>query len=134
MRYLLDTNIVSDLIRNPQGRVAQHIREVGEGLVCTSIIVAAGLRYGATKKASPRMTAQLEAVLGALEVLPFEAPADTTYGVLRARLELAGQPIGGNDLLIAAQVVALGLTLVTDNQREFARIHALPCENWLREA
>ena len=132
MRYLLDTNIVSDLIRNPQGRVAQHIRAVGEPQVCTSIIVAAELRYGAMKKGSPRLTAQLEAVLGALDVLPFEAPADSAYGLLRARLEQAGQPIGGNDLLIAAQVVSLGYAIVTDNEREFARIDGLPCENWLR--
>ncbi len=134
MLYLLDTNIVSDLIRNPQGRVARHIREVGEARVCTSIIVAAELRYGATKKASPRLTAQLEAVLGALDVVPFEAPADTAYGLLRARLEQAGRPIGGNDLLIAAQVVALGHTMVTDNEREFARIDDLPRKNWLHEA
>lgn len=132
MRYLLDTNVVSDLIRNPQGRVAQHIREVGEAQVCTSIIVAAELRYGATKKGSPRLTARLEAVLGALDVLPFEAPADAAYGLLRARLERAGRPIGGNDLLIAAQVVALGYTIVTDNKREFARIDGLARENWLR--
>ncbi|MFQ5775412.1 MAG: type II toxin-antitoxin system VapC family toxin [Kiloniellaceae bacterium] len=133
MRYLLDTNIVSDLVRNPQGRVTQRIREVGEAQVCTSIIVAAELRYGATKKGSPRLTAQLDAVLGALEVLPFEAPADIAYGLLRARLEQAGQPIGGNDLLIAAQVSALGYTIVTDNERDFARINGLPRENWLRE-
>jgi tRNA(fMet)-specific endonuclease VapC len=134
MRYLLDTNIVSDLVRNPQGRVTQRIREVGEAQVCTSIIVAAELRYGAAKKGSPRLTAQLEAVLGALEVLPFETPADATYGLLRTRLEQAGQPIGGNDLLIAAQAVALRHAIVTDNEREFARIDDLPYENWLREA
>jgi tRNA(fMet)-specific endonuclease VapC len=57
MRYLLDTNIVSDLVRNPQGRVADHIRRVGEALICTSIIIAAELRYGSTKKGSPRLTA-----------------------------------------------------------------------------
>ncbi|MEK7862201.1 MAG: type II toxin-antitoxin system VapC family toxin [Chloroflexota bacterium] len=133
-RYLLDTNIVSDLVRDPQGRVAQHIRRVGEAQVCTSIIVAAELRYGAAKKGSARLTAQLEAVLGALEVLPLEAPADLAYGRLRARLEQAGQPIGGNDLLIAAQAVALGHTIVTDNEREFTRIAELRCESWLREA
>jgi tRNA(fMet)-specific endonuclease VapC len=133
MRYLLDTNIVSDLIRNPQGRVARHIGEVGEAQVCTSIIVAAELRYGAAKKASPRLTAQLEAVLGAIDVLPFESPADAAYGRLRARLERAGQPIGGNDLLIAAQAIALGHTLVTGNAREFARIDELPREDWLSE-
>ena len=134
MRYLLDTNIVSDLVRNPQGRVTRRIREVGEARVRTSIIVAAELRYGAAKSGSPRLTAQLEAVLGALEVLPFEEPADNAYGRLRARLEQAGQPIGGNDLLIASQAVALGDTIVTDNEREFARVDDLPRENWLREA
>jgi tRNA(fMet)-specific endonuclease VapC len=132
MRYLLDTNIVSDLIRNPQGRVTEHIRQVGEAQVCTSIIVAAELRYGAAKKGSPRLTTQLEAVLGALDVLPFEAPADATYGLIRTRLEQAGTPIGGNDLLIAAQTITLGYTIVTDNEREFARVEGLPRENWIR--
>lgn len=133
MRYLLDTNIVSELVRDPQGRVTQRIREIGEARICTSIIVAAELRYGAAKKDSPRLTGQLETVLGALEVLPFEAPADAVYGMLRARLEQVGRPIGGNDLLIAAQAVALGRTIVTDNEREFARIDGLPSENWLRD-
>jgi tRNA(fMet)-specific endonuclease VapC len=132
MRYLLDTNVVSDLVRSPQGRVAQHIRKVGEAQVSTSIIVAAELRYGAAKKRSPRLSAQLEAVLGALEVLPFETPADVAYGLLRTRLERAGRPIGANDLLIAAQAIALGYTIVTDNEKEFARIENLPRENWLR--
>jgi tRNA(fMet)-specific endonuclease VapC len=106
MRYLLDTNIVSDLVRNPQGNVARHIRTVSEKHVCTSIIVAAELRYAADKKradkkGSPRLSSQLDAVLGALEVLPFEIPADASYGLLRTRLEQAGTPIGANDLLIA---------------------------------
>ena len=132
MRYLLDTNIVSDLVRNPQGKVAQHIRKVGEAQVCTSIIVAAELRYGAGKKGSLRLSAQLEAVLGALEVLPFETPADATYGLLRTRLEQTGRLIGANDLLIAAQALALGYTIITDNEKEFARIEDLRRENWLR--
>jgi tRNA(fMet)-specific endonuclease VapC len=132
MRYLLDTNIVSDLVRNPHGNVAQHIRKVGEAQVCTSIIVAAELRYGATKKGSPRLSAQLEAVLGALEVLPFGVPADAAYGLLRTRLEKAGRPIGANDLLIAAQALTLGYTIVTDNEKEFAHLEDLRRENWLR--
>ena len=132
MRYLLDTNIVSDLVRNPQGRVAQHIRKVGEAQVCTSIIVAAELRYGAAKKGSPRLSAQLEAVLGVLAVLPFETPADAAYGLLRTRLEQAGTPIGANDLLIAAQTLSLGSTIVTDNEKEFTRVRSLRRENWLR--
>ena len=133
MRYLLDTNTVSDLIRNPQGRVATYIKKVGEKRVCTSIIVAAELRYGATKKGSARLANQLEAVLGVLEVVPFEAPADATYGLIRTRLEQAGRPIGGNDLLLAAQAITLGYTLVTGNEKEFARVDGLSRENWLRQ-
>jgi tRNA(fMet)-specific endonuclease VapC len=132
VRYLLDTNIVSDLVRNPQGRITQRIRKVGEAQVCTSIIVAAELQYGSAKKGSPRLAAQLATVLSALEILPFDAPADRTYGELRARLEKSGRLIGANDLLIAAQAIALGHILVTDNEREFARVDGLRHENWLR--
>jgi tRNA(fMet)-specific endonuclease VapC len=131
MQYLLDTTIVSDLVRNPQGRIAERIRETGESRVCTSIIVAAELRYGAAKRGSPRLTAQVEAVPGALDVLPFAEPVDAIYGSIRVRLESAGTPIGGNDLLIAAQALALGYTIVTDNDREFARVDGLLRENWL---
>jgi tRNA(fMet)-specific endonuclease VapC len=132
VRYLLDTNIVSDLVRNPQGRVALHIFKVGEKQVFTSILVAAELRYGAEKKQSARLSAQLEAVLGALEILSFEKPADSAYGKIRAQLERAGTPIGGNDLLIAAQALALACTVVTDNQKEFSRVKGLRVENWIR--
>jgi tRNA(fMet)-specific endonuclease VapC len=68
-----------------------------------------------------------------MDVLPFEAPADAAYGLIRPRLEQAGRPLGGNDLLIAAQAMALGYILVTDNQKEFVRIEDLTCENWLRK-
>ncbi|WP_234732356.1 type II toxin-antitoxin system VapC family toxin [Acidocella facilis] len=132
MRYLLDTNILSDLIRHPHGRVAEQIRRVGETEVCTSIIVAAELRFGAAKRGSARLAQQLETVLSVLDVVPFEQPADEAYGAIRAQLEMAGTPIGGNDLLIAAQAKALGCTVVTDNEREFARVDGLACENWLR--
>jgi len=131
MRYLLDANIVSDLIRNPQGRVTSRIREVGEARVATSIIVAAELRFGAAKKGSARLTAQVEAVLSAMEILPLEEPADRAYGLLRARLETKGQLIGGNDLLIAAHAISLGFTLVTANEHEFSKLNDLRCENWL---
>jgi tRNA(fMet)-specific endonuclease VapC len=132
MRHLLDTNIVSDLVRNPQGRIALRIIEVGEDAVCTSVIVAAELRYGAARKGSERLTAQLERVLTALPILPFEEPADAAYGELRAQLEAAGTPIGGNDMLIAAHAMASGCCVVTDNEREFARIGGLTVVNWLR--
>jgi tRNA(fMet)-specific endonuclease VapC len=132
MRHLLDTNIISDLVRNPQGRIAMRIAEVGEDEVCTSVIVAAELRYGAAKKGSERLTVQLERVLAALPILPFEEPADAAYGQLRAQLEAAGTPIGGNDMLIAAHALSSGCSVVTDNEREFARISGLNVVNWLR--
>ena len=133
MRFLLDTNIVSNLVRNPRGRVADRIKAMGEQNICTSIIVAAELRYGTTNKASPRLSTQVEAVLGAIDTLPLDSPADKFYGSIRTRLESAGTPIGGNDLLIAAQALALDHTLVTDNDKEFSRIEGLRVENWLRD-
>jgi tRNA(fMet)-specific endonuclease VapC len=129
--YLLDTNIVSALIRNPQGPVTRRIARVGEEKVCTSIIVAAELRFGAAKKASPKLAEQLERVLAALPVLALEPDADRRYGELRAELERSGTPIGANDMLIAAHALALGLTLVTDNTSEFQRVTGLPVKNWL---
>jgi tRNA(fMet)-specific endonuclease VapC len=132
MRFLLDTNILSNLVRRPHGRVADRIKRVGEKQVCTSIIVAAELRYGAAKKGSLRLTSQLEAVLRALEVLSLESPTDAVYGKLRARLERVGQFIGGNDLLIAAHALAMDHTMVTDNEGEFSRVRGLRIENWLR--
>ena len=132
MRYLLDANVLSVLVRDPRGPITQRVRDVGEDNVCTSIIVASELRYGAAKKGSVRLLGQLEAVLNVIEVLPLEPPVDVVYGELRAQLEREGQPIGGNDLLIAAHALALGHTVVTDNEREFRRVSELLVENWLR--
>ena len=132
-RFLLDTNIVSHLVRNPRGVAAKRIAEVGEPRICTSVIVAAELRYGAAKKGSPRLSRQLDLVLGALDVLPLDTPADRTYGELRATLEKRGCLIGPNDLLIASQALAHGFTLVTDNTEEFARVEGLSLDNWIRE-
>jgi tRNA(fMet)-specific endonuclease VapC len=132
MRFMLDTNIVSDVVRHPRGRVATRIAEVGETDICTSIVVAAELRSAAARKASPQLKEQLESVLSAIEVVPFESPADVVYGALRARLEEIGLPLRANDLFVAAHALALRCTLVTDNEREFSRITALAVENWLR--
>ncbi len=132
MRYLLDTNIISDFIQNPKGRVANHIRRVGREAVFTSVIVAAELRFGVAKNASFKFERRVEETLQALVVEPFEPPADTAYGVIRANLEKQGRLIGANDLFIAAHALSLGCTLVTANEREFARIDGLRCENWLR--
>jgi len=131
-RYLLDTNILSDLMRSPAGRVAARIAEIGEQQICTSIIVVAELRYGIARNRSRRLSAQLVVILRGLEVVPFEPPADVTYAELRAGLERRGHPIGGNDLLIAAHALALDRILVSANEREFSRIPDLRIENWLR--
>lgn len=131
LAYLLDTNILSDLMRRPAGRVANRIAQTQQR-VCTSIIVIAELKYGIAKAGSRRFATQLAAILGGIDVLPFETPADVAYAELRTRLERAGRPIGGNDLLIAAHALALDMTLVTGNEREFSRIPDLRIENWLR--
>lgn len=130
-RYLLDTNILSELVRHPQGIVAQRIAAVGEPAVCTSIVVAAELRFGAAKRNAPRLTNQVEAILDAMEVLPLDAPADRAYAQLRVALEQSGQPIGPNDLLIAAQALTCECVLVTANVDEFSRVAGLRVENWL---
>jgi len=133
-RYLLDTNAVSELVRNPGGAVTQRIFEIGSEQVCTSIIVAAELRYGAIRRGSRRLLTQLEIVLEPLDVLPLEEPVDHIYGKLRTELERIGRPIGSNDMLIAAHVLTLNCILVTANEREFSRISGLKIENWLRPA
>lgn len=130
-RYMLDTNIIADLVRNPQGAVFDKIVEIGSDNLCVSIITAAELRYGCARKGSPRLLQQVETILGGLEILPLDVPADAEYGGIRAELEAAGKPIGPNDLLIAAHAYALGATLVTANVGEFTRIRGLRVENWL---
>ncbi|MGB5539305.1 MAG: type II toxin-antitoxin system VapC family toxin [Gammaproteobacteria bacterium] len=131
LRYLLDTNILSDLVRHPQGTVADRIAAAGENSVCTSIVVAAELRFGAIKSGSGKLTQTIEQILSAVEILPLESPADQHYGELRHHLSRQGMPIGPNDLLIAAHALAADLTLVTANSREFSRVPGLKLENWL---
>lgn len=129
--YMLDTNIVSDLVRNPQGAVMRHIVRVGPEAVCVSIITAAELRYGCARKGSAKLLANVEAILGSVQILAFDVPADAEYGGIRAELEAAGRPIGPNDLLIAAHACSLGAVLVTANTGEFARVRGIQLENWL---
>lgn len=130
-RYLLDTNILSDLVRNPQGKAAKRIAKVGEDNVCTSIIVAAELRYGCARSGSRRLIEAVEELLSEIDILPFDVPADATYGMIRSALEASGTPIGGNDLLIAAHAQAIAATIVTANEGEFKRVRGLKVENWL---
>jgi tRNA(fMet)-specific endonuclease VapC len=132
MRYLLDTNIVSDLVRNPQGTIAARIVKLGEDSVFTSIIVTAELYFGLARNRSDRLASHLQTVLSGLDILPWDAPADERYGEIRAFLQGKGKLIGANDLLIAAHALALDVTLVSDNVREFSRVPGLKLENWLR--
>jgi len=129
--YLLDTNILSHLVKEPSGIVARRIAALGEDTVCTSIVVACELRFGAAKKGSARLTVQLEAILSAMSILSLEEPADHHYAEIRTYLHQIGQPIGHNDLLIAAHARSLNLIMVTYNEREFSRIPELTVENWL---
>jgi tRNA(fMet)-specific endonuclease VapC len=130
-QFLLDTNILSDLVRNPQGRIAKRIAREGEKSICTSIVVASELRFGAEKSGSERLASQLEAILAVIDIVPLEEPADRQYARIRKYLEDRGTPIGPNDLLIAAHALALDQTVITANDREFSRVPGLKVENWL---
>ena len=131
IEYLLDTNIVSNFVRQPLGPARLRADRVGFERLATSVIVAGVVRFGYTRRMSARLTRDLEAVLGSLPILPLEAPADWHYASLRAELERRGTPIGGNDMWIAAHALALNCTLVTGNEREFRRVPGLRVENWL---
>ena len=130
-RYLLDTNILSHLIRNPSGPVFDYLESILPATACTSIIASAEIRFGLRKGASQKLQIQAEKVLAVMDILPLEKPADLRYGEIRVFLNQAGKPIGGNDLLIAAHALALDLTLVTANVRGFSRVPSLRVENWL---
>jgi len=131
LSYLLDTNILSDLIRHPRGRVASRIAAVGEDTICTSIIVASELRFGASKSGSTKLVNRIDIILSALDVLAIKIPADRHYADVRWELTRRGIPIGPNDLLIAAHALSLDITVVTANSGEFSRVPDLKVENWL---
>lgn len=132
--WMLDTNTLSDLIRNPQGALVQRLSSVEPYAVATSIVVACELRFGARRKGSDALTSRVEQLLGALTVLPFDEPADQHYADIRATLERAGTPIGSHDLFIAAHARSRGMTLVTHNTREFERVPGLNVEDWMTSA
>ena len=130
--YLLDTNILSHLVRQPQGPVADHIADVGEANVLTSVIVACELRYGAAKRGSRKLTRQVEAVVSAMTIRPLQSEIERVYASIRVALERKGTPIGAHDMLIAAHARAIDAVCVTDSVTEFRRVPALKIENWLK--
>jgi len=129
--WMLDTNTLSDLIRNPRGTLVQHLSSKAPDAVCTSTVVACELRFGANRKGSEALTKRVEQLLASLPVLPLDDPADQHYADIRTTLERAGTPIGNNDLFIAAHARSRGMTLVTHNMREFERVLGLRVEDWL---
>lgn len=131
-KYLFDTNILSELIKQPSGPLAKKIIHLDEKVFCTSIIAACELRYGAAKKNSSKLTSKVESLLANIIVMPFEPEADYHYAELRVALEKKGKLIGANDMLIAAHALSLNTTFITANEDEFNRIPLLRVENWLK--
>jgi tRNA(fMet)-specific endonuclease VapC len=130
--FVLDTNIISDLVRNPRGESSRRLAEVADAEIATSVIVAGELRYGCARAGSVRLAERIEAVLGEIAVLPLGPEVSAYYGEIRSALEVRGMAIGQNDLWIAAHVRCAGAVLVTGNEGEFRRVEGLAVENWLR--
>ena len=130
MKYLLDTDICIYVINERPKRVLDRFVKMALGDIGVSSITAAELAYGVAKSGSQRNRAALEAFLLPLAIVDFDQSAALVYGEIRALLERKGQVIGPLDMLIAAQAKSLGVTLVSNNQREFTRIADLKVENW----
>ena len=132
-RYLLDTNICIYIVREKPRPVLSRFEKLAPGHAAVSVITFGELQYGAAKsKRREEVLRGLEELTSLLPVLPLPPEAGVEYGIVRASLEARGQPIGGNDLWIASHARAAGLTLVTNNEREFKRVPGLAVENWAR--
>jgi tRNA(fMet)-specific endonuclease VapC len=133
--YLLDTNIISHMMREPAGRATQKFAAVAamdltQGVV-TSTVVLCELQFGLQRRPNLRLSAALDRILTGVEVLSLDIDVVPRYAQLRAVLEENGTPIGPNDTLIAAHALTLGATLVSADA-EFARVPGLQVENWLQ--
>lgn len=133
IRYCFDTDVLSSVIRRtPAMHVVRRIASTPPEEQATTAITAGELAYGAAKRGSPSLTARVEDLLtGAMPVLPFDADAAAVYGQRRSDLEAAGTPLDEADLRIASICLSRDLTLVTGNERHFARVAGLRVENWL---
>jgi tRNA(fMet)-specific endonuclease VapC len=127
----LDTNVCIHIIRRRPQAVLRRFEDYGIGEVGISSVTIAELRYGAEKSSRPEQNLEaLGRFLLPLEILAFGGEAAAAYGWIRAALENAGTPIGPLDTLIAAHAVSVGVTLVTNNIREFGRVPGLGVEDW----
>ena len=128
---MLDTNVVSALMRKPSSALVARADALA-GKLAISAIVAAELRFGAAKRGNPTvLLGQVNTVIQKFKVLDWTAQCIEQYAMLRTALELQGKPIGALDTLIAAHALSLNAIFVTHNTREFARIPELRVENWL---
>jgi tRNA(fMet)-specific endonuclease VapC len=131
MKYMLDTNICIYIIKKHPQVVYSHFKGLKIGDVCVSAITVSELQYGIFKSSKPTENQlALASFLTPLHILDFPVAAATSFGKVRVELEKKGTPIGNYDLLIAAHALCMGLTLVTNNVKEFARIPGLNIENW----
>ena len=134
MTYMLDTNICIYVMKKKPENVLRRFREEMDGGICISSITLAELEYGMKHSSDPVKNEQaLLRFLAPLSVLPFGAAAASEYGEIRAYLQSRGTPIGPLDMLIAAHARVEGMTLVTNNMREFERVPELDLENWAAE-
>lgn len=133
MQYMLDTDICIYLIKHKSADLLARFSSLTPGDVVISAITLGELQFGVAKSLQQaRNQAALEHLQDFLPVLEFDVPAATEYGRVRAELELAGQPIGSFDTLIAAHARSLGLVLVTNIEKHFCRVNGLAIENWAR--
>jgi tRNA(fMet)-specific endonuclease VapC len=131
MKYMLDTNICIYLIKQQPPKVLKHFKAHTVGDIGLSSITLAELRYGVSKSRHIEKNQQaLDEFILPLEIADFEEKAAQEYGVIRAELERAGRPIGSMDMLIGAHAHALGVTLVTNNTKEFKQIKKLKIVDW----
>ena len=131
MRYLLDTNICIYYINEKPSHIMEKVHQCMLDGICISAITLAELEHGVAKSAYPEQNAdKLAQFLSIFDVLPFGGEAATAYGIIQADLQRKGTPISPMDTLIAAHARAEGVTLVTNNLREFERVEGLALENW----
>lgn len=131
MRYMLDTNIVAYAKNNRPEVVYERMSRFDPEDLCVSVITLAELEYGVFNSSNPeRNQLALTLFLANIEVVPFDDDAAVEYGRIWADLKRKGTPIGANDLMIAAHAKSLGVTLVTNNTREFERVEGLMLEDW----
>ena len=130
-RYLLDTNICIYIRQKRPEEVLRRFRKLRPGEAVLSVITYGELLYGAAKSRERlQALARLRELVGVLPAAALPETAAETYGTIRADLESKGQMIGNNDLWIAAHALAAGLTLVTNNEKEFRRVRGLKVQNW----